>query len=226
MPVRPYVLLSTAASLDGYIDDDSDSRLLLSNESDFDRVDELRAGVDAILVGANTVRRDDPRLVLRSADRARRRVAAGLPEGPSKVTVTDTGELDPDAAFFTVGGVEKLVYTSTGGHRAARARFGDRATVVSIADTIDPGVLLADLARRGVHRLMVEGGAGVQASLLAAHLVDELHLVYAPFFVGARGHVSLADHAWFVAGHPAMTLAEVRTMGNHVLLRYLLEAGS
>jgi len=226
MVARPYVLLSTAASLDGYIDDDSDTRLLLSSESDFDRVDELRAGVDAILVGANTVRNDNPRLVLRSAARARRRVEVGLPAGPSKVTLTGTGELDPEAAFFTVGDVEKLVYVSAGAYRTARRRFGGHATVVSTGDTLEPGALLADLARRGVHRLMVEGGAGVQASLLAAQLVDELHLVYAPFFVGARGGASLADHASFVAGHPSMTLAEVRGMGDHVLLRYLLEADS
>ncbi|MEU6645312.1 dihydrofolate reductase family protein [Saccharomonospora sp. NPDC046836] len=49
MNARPYVLLSVAASLDGFIDDRSDTRLLLSNDEDFDRVDEVRAGVDAIL---------------------------------------------------------------------------------------------------------------------------------------------------------------------------------
>ena len=63
MAERPYVLLSVAASIDGFIDDNTDQRLLLSNDADFDRVDAVRAGVDAILVGANTIRRDDPRLL-------------------------------------------------------------------------------------------------------------------------------------------------------------------
>ncbi|MGH8574222.1 MAG: RibD family protein, partial [Gammaproteobacteria bacterium] len=63
---RPYVLLSVAVSVDGYIDDATDTRLLLSNEADVDRVDEVRASCDAILVGANTIRRDDPRLLVRS----------------------------------------------------------------------------------------------------------------------------------------------------------------
>ena len=64
-PTRPYVLLSCATSIDGYIDDASEQRLLLSNDEDLDRVDAVRASCDAILVGAGTVRRDDPRLLVR-----------------------------------------------------------------------------------------------------------------------------------------------------------------
>ena len=66
---RPHVLLSVATSVDGYVDDTSEVRLLLSNQGDFDWVDEVRASVDAILVGANTIRRDNPRLLVRSAQR-------------------------------------------------------------------------------------------------------------------------------------------------------------
>jgi 5-amino-6-(5-phosphoribosylamino)uracil reductase len=56
-------------SIDGYLDDASPDRLLLSNDADFDRVDDVRAGCDAILVGAATIRQDDPRLLIRSAGR-------------------------------------------------------------------------------------------------------------------------------------------------------------
>ena len=83
---RPYVLLSCAMSIDGYIDDTRDSRLLLSNDADLDRVDGVRAGSDAILVGANTIRRDDPRLLVRSAARRAERARQGRPESPAKVT--------------------------------------------------------------------------------------------------------------------------------------------
>src|SRR2546421_11913110 len=101
MSERPYVLLSCAMSVDGYIDDASPERLLLSNDEDFDRVDEVRAGCDAILVGANTIRRDDPRLLVRSPDRVRERVARGATPHPVKVTVTGTGSLEPSHKFFT-----------------------------------------------------------------------------------------------------------------------------
>ncbi|MFJ6956379.1 dihydrofolate reductase family protein, partial [Micromonospora aurantiaca (nom. illeg.)] len=69
MTTRPYVLLSCAMSIDGYIDDATTERLLLSNDDDLDRVDATRAGCDAIMVGAATVRRDDPRLLVRSERR-------------------------------------------------------------------------------------------------------------------------------------------------------------
>ena len=98
MPERPYVLLSCAVSLDGSLDDTEPPRLILSNEQDLDLVDAERASADAILVGATTIRRDDPRLLVRDAGRRAARVRAGRPENPVKVTVTRSGELDP-AAF-------------------------------------------------------------------------------------------------------------------------------
>ncbi|MFD6104061.1 RibD family protein, partial [Nocardia salmonicida] len=106
------VLLSVAASLDGYIDDASARRLLLSNTADFDRVDQIRAESDAILIGAQTLRTDNPRLLVNSAERRAARVAAGKPEYPVKVTVTDSGDLDPHLRFWHTGG-DKLVYTSS-----------------------------------------------------------------------------------------------------------------
>ena len=66
MAERPYTVLSWAMSLDGYLDDGSGQRLVLSNAADLDRVDAVRAGCDAILVGAGTVRADNPRLVVRA----------------------------------------------------------------------------------------------------------------------------------------------------------------
>jgi 5-amino-6-(5-phosphoribosylamino)uracil reductase len=103
VPERPYVLLSVAASVDGYIDDTTSTRLLLSNDADFDRVDEVRASADAILVGANTIRRDNPRLLVRSAPRRAIRAARGLPENPIKVTLTSSGDLDPPPASSPPG---------------------------------------------------------------------------------------------------------------------------
>ncbi len=87
---RPYTLLSCSVSIDGYIGNAA-SRLLLSNEADFDRVDAVRASCDAILVGAETVRIDNPRLLVRSQARREERAARGLATSPMKVTVTAAG---------------------------------------------------------------------------------------------------------------------------------------
>src|SRR3954449_9854911 len=106
---RPYTLLSCSVSIDGYIGNGA-SRLLLSNDADFDRVDAVRASCDAILVGAETVRTDNPRLLVRSPVRREERAARGLAPTPIKVTVTRQADLDAQAKFFTTGDAEKLVY--------------------------------------------------------------------------------------------------------------------
>ncbi|MEU5565122.1 MULTISPECIES: RibD family protein [Micromonospora] len=222
-PGRPYVLLSCATSIDGYIDDATDQRLLLSNDDDFDRIDEVRAGCDAILVGAGTVRRDDPRLLIRSAGRRSERVAAGLPGTPAKVTITARGDLDPAARFFTAGEAERLVYCASGALEKTSERVGALATVIDGGEPLGLAEVLADLAARGVRRLMVEGGGSVHAQFLAAGLVDELHLVLAPFFVGdcrAPRFVVDGRYPW----HPGRraAVAEVRQIGDVVLVRYAL----
>ncbi|WP_433549987.1 RibD family protein [Micromonospora zamorensis] len=224
-PPRPYVLLSCAASIDGYIDDASEQRLLLSNDDDLDRVDAVRASCDAILVGAGTVRRDDPRLLVRSPSRRADRAASGRPESPTKVTLTAQGDLDPTARFFTAGNSTRLVYCATDAVEKTRERLGRLATIIDAGEPVDPGWLLTDLAARGVQRLMVEGGGTVHAQFLAAGLADELHLVVAPFFVGdgrAPRFVGEGRFPWN-PGRRAR-LAEARQIGDVVLLRYALSA--
>ncbi|WP_089154276.1 RibD family protein [Micromonospora sp. NBS 11-29] len=223
MTVRPYVLLSCAMSIDGYIDDATAERLLLSNDDDLDRVDATRAGCDAILVGAATVRRDDPRLLVRSERRRAERVARGLPPSPVKVTVTGSGDLDPAARFFTVGDGVKLVYCPTGVVDKAREQVGAAATVVDAGEPATPAAVVADLAGRGVGRLMVEGGGTVHRQFLTAGVADELHLVVAPFFVGdgrAPRFVGEGRFPW----HPGRRarVVEVRQIGDVVLTRYAL----
>ncbi|WP_326828485.1 dihydrofolate reductase family protein [Streptosporangium sp. NBC_01810] len=220
---RPYVLLSCAMSVDGYIDDRTPQRLLLSNDEDLDRVDAVRAGCDAILVGAGTVRRDDPRLLVRSPGRRRERVARGLPPSPAKVTLTATGDLDPAAAFFTAGDAEKIVYAAAPALAKLTGRLAGAAEVVDAGEPIDLGRVLADLYGRGVRRLMVEGGTSVHTRFLREDLADELHLVVAPFFVGdSAAPRFVLDGDFPHDRHRRMDLAEVRRMGDVTLLRYLL----
>jgi 5-amino-6-(5-phosphoribosylamino)uracil reductase len=210
-------------SIDGYLDGATDQRLLLSNEADFDRVDAVRAECDAILVGARTVRHDNPRLLVRSQARRDERVARGLRASPIKVTVTGRAQLDAYADFFTAGDSEKIVYCASATVDDAVARFGQVATVVDGGQPVDLRRLTEDLYTRGVGRLMVEGGGTMHTQFLTADLADELHLVVAPFFVGdsrARRFVSDGHYPWN-PGRRA-TLAEVRQIGDVVLMRYAL----
>ncbi|MEU0003805.1 dihydrofolate reductase family protein [Streptomyces sp. NPDC006314] len=217
MPL-PYVLLSAAVSLDGFLDDTGPERLLLSSPADFDRVDDVRASVDAILIGAGTVRADNPRLLVNSPERRAARLAAGRPEYPLKVTVTDSGELDPQANFWHTGG-EKLVYTTAKGAERAAALLGDTADVVPLGTDLDWRALLEHLHDvRGVRRLMVEGGGRVHSQLLQQGLADELQLVLAPLLVGDPAAPRLFGPGAYQGGR--LRLVETRRIEDVVLMRY------
>jgi riboflavin-specific deaminase-like protein len=222
VPPPPYVVLSCATSADGYLDDASPERLILSGPADLDRVDEVRAGCDAILVGAQTVRADNPRLLIRDPRRSARRTARGLPA--HRVTLTATGDLDPGARFFAPGAL-RLVYCATPALRLA-AKIKDSAVLIDAGDPVSVGFMLEDLAERGVARLLVEGGARVLGDFLAAGRADELNLAVAPFFVAepAAPRLNLPAPGILRAPSPAspMTLAETRRVGEVALLRYLL----
>ena len=223
MAERPYTLMSCSVSMDGYLDDASDDRLVLSNEADLDRVDALRASCDAILVGASTVRRDNPRLNVRDEARIAERTTMGQSPTPVKVTVTAHGELDPTARFFTTGDCEKLVYCASGAYIDTRRRLGSVATVIDGGTTVDMGRIAEDLYDRGVRRLLVEGGGTVNTQFLTANLADELQLVVAPLFVGdSRARRFVGDGAFPWDPRRRASLAEARAIGDVVLLRYAL----
>ena len=165
MRSRRYVILSCATSADGYLDDASPRRLILSGPADLDRVDDVRAGCDAILVGAGTVRADDPRLLIRDPRRRARRAARGRPHPP--------GSPSPPPATWTPGpllgpGAERLVDCATPALAPARARLGDRAVLIDAGHPLSLEGLLSDLTERNVVRLLVEGGSRVLAEFLAA----------------------------------------------------------
>jgi 5-amino-6-(5-phosphoribosylamino)uracil reductase len=255
---RPYVLLSCAMSVDGCLDAPGGERLVLSGSADLDRVDDERASSDAIMVGAGTIRRDDPRLLIRSPERRAARTADGRPAHPIGVTLTASGDLDPGARFFSGGeaaggtggeaaggtggeaaggtggeaagggsrdGPARLVYCASPVAARTRRRLDGLAQVVDAGSRPELAAVLADLFRRGVQRLMVEGGADLSRQFLTGGLADELQLVIAPFFVGDPRAPRFAGPGRYPYGPDhQMALAEVREVGAVVLLRYLLKA--
>jgi 5-amino-6-(5-phosphoribosylamino)uracil reductase len=220
---RPYVTLSCAMSLDGYLDSEAPQRLAMSNAEDFDRVDRLRAQCDAIMVGASTIRRDDPRLLVRSSDRRMLRLGAGRQASPMKVTVTASGDLSAASSFFRAGEVEKIVYCPADASARIARDLGEFATVVGLGDRVTMCALVDDLGARGVRRLVVEGGGRIPTQFLVEGIADELQLVIAPFFVGesqAPRFVAEGSFPWTASRRAR--LAETQQIGDVVLLRYAL----
>jgi 5-amino-6-(5-phosphoribosylamino)uracil reductase len=221
----PYVIISAAMSLDGCIDDAAANRLILSNDADLDQVDALRAECDAILVGAGTVRADNPRLLVRSVERQQQRLANAQSAHPRKVTLTATGNLDRASHFFQAGDCDKLVYCPLGLRDRLGSELGSLAATIAVNDgPVQPDLLLRDLHARGVRRLLVEGGSATNTLFLSAGLVDELRLAVAPRFIGEANAPRFVQAAVFPHDlrKPAH-LKAVEALGDMAILHYQLE---
>jgi 5-amino-6-(5-phosphoribosylamino)uracil reductase len=222
---RPYTIVSCAVSLDGCLDDASPERLILSGPEDLDEVDELRSAADAVMVGAGTIRADNPRLLVRDDSRLAAREAEGRPPHPLRVTVTATGDLDPAARFFAGPGTP-LVYAPAVAAAAARRNLKDKAVVIDAGAELSLAAVLHDLyAERMVFTLLAEAGAMLARDLLAQDLVDEIRLAVAPFFVGDENAPRFALPAHYPHGKAnPMALASVRRLGGLAVLRYRLNS--
>ena len=167
------IILSAAMSQDGYLDDASPQRRIFSCQQDLKEVEKLRASCDAILVGAQTVRKDNPSLITRDAKFISQRKKNGRPPDPIKVTITKSGALDPTAKFFCDGAGEKIVYHTD----KIDQKLSGFATLAPV-DGIP--AMLADLKSRGIKNLLVEGGAKILEQFLDAGTYDEFRLAIAP----------------------------------------------
>mgnify|MGYP001596748483 CR=1 FL=1 len=209
-------------SLDGYLDDNKKQRLLLSNAEDFDRFDSVRASCDAVFVGANTIRKDNPRLLIRSEKRQKERIKKGLPPHPIKITMSLSGNLDPACAFLSAGDSKKLIYTLSSHTKALESKFGKNAIIIGFEkEELTLPHILANLSTIGVRRLLVEGGTSVLTQFLQAGLVNELQISIAPFFVGEKAaprFVGYGKFPWNTLHR--MNLHSVERLGNIAVLHY------
>ncbi|MGA7476046.1 MAG: dihydrofolate reductase family protein [Thermoplasmata archaeon] len=172
---RPAVWVNCAASLDGRLAFAGGKRAALSGPEDLERVQRLRAGADAILVGVGTVVLDDPTL------RVHWELLGQAPgKNPTRVVVDGSGRT-PSNARVLDGSAPTIVATS---ERSTRAFPLHVTTVVAGATRVDLGRLFAVLYDRGVLKLMVEGGAEILSSVLRGGLADLLTIYYAPIVVG------------------------------------------
>ncbi len=175
----PTVLLSCAVTLDGYLNDGGSERLELSTAEDRDEVDALRAASDAILVGAGTIRADNPNLLVRSAVRRAARELSGRSATPLRIVVTRSGRLGADCRVLNDGAAETVVYT------AQRAPGDEREGVTTV--TMQRASLkwvLTDLAARGIRRILIEGGETLSTAVLRGGLADLVRIAIAPMAVG------------------------------------------
>jgi len=192
---RPYVLVNVAASADGKIDTRDRRGAAISSERDRQRVDELRASVDAVMVGSRTLHDEDPRLTVRSPVLRAGRQARGAPENPAKVAIASHLDLTPESRFLSSGPARVILFVP----RGVRARTSVPDGAVEVYESGDGRVGLAaalsTLADLGLERVLVEGGGTLNFELLRLGLVDEVQLYLAPMLFGGATSPTLADGA-------------------------------
>jgi diaminohydroxyphosphoribosylaminopyrimidine deaminase / 5-amino-6-(5-phosphoribosylamino)uracil reductase len=179
----PLVTLKMAASLDGKVAARDGSSRWITGEDARREVHRMRAQADAILVGAGTAFRDDPSLTPRLPD---------LPARvPLRVVIDGRGIVPETHALFTDRLAPTLVATTEGAPADRRRAWREAGAEVLVLDDagsslIPPDALLAELGKRDVQRLLVEGGPTLAWELVARDLVDEVVLFFAPILVGGQ----------------------------------------
>lgn len=222
---RPFVRLNVVASVDGAVSVDGVSAGL-DSPGDAEVFGVLRELADVVLAGSGTVIAEGYRGVRTSAGLRARRRGRGQADVPPVAVVTASCSLAPDAPLLTDTSVQPLVLTSATAPEDARRRLADagaEVVVVAEAATIAPGAVLAELARRGLCRVLCEGGPALAGSLAADDLLDELCLSLAPQLAGSGAGRIVAGPE--LGGSQPLRLASVIGHDDGLMLRYRTARG-
>ncbi len=198
---RPFVFINVAATADGKIDTSARRGATISSIRDKERVDRLRAGSDAVMVGGRTLHNEDPNLTVKSEALRLERRGRGLAENPIKVAIATRLEIRPDCNFLRAGPARSKLFTTsqTPQDEIAGIRSAGAEVHVIGESRVDLPSALRILKEQGVHRLMVEGGATLNFEMLRLNLVDEVMIFTAPLIFGGDGAPTLAGGAGLAA---------------------------
>ncbi|PSP42530.1 2,5-diamino-6-(ribosylamino)-4(3H)-pyrimidinone 5'-phosphate reductase [Halobacteriales archaeon QH_2_66_30] len=215
------VVVNAAMSADGKLSTRERRQVDISGPADFERVDELRAESDAVMVGVGTVVADDPSLTVDGEERRERRREAGRSEQPARVVADSRIRTPPDAAVLDDAAESYLLVSETAPTDFVQQMEEEGATVITAGENrVDLPAALEQLESHGVDQLLVEGGGEIIYSLFESDLVDRLSVFVGPVVIGGRDAPTLADGDGFVDEFPALRLAEVRRIDDGVLLMY------
>jgi 2,5-diamino-6-(ribosylamino)-4(3H)-pyrimidinone 5'-phosphate reductase len=191
---RPFVFINVAMTADGKIDTFQRRGAAISSPRDKERVDQLRAEADAVMVGGRTLLDEDPKLTVKSEALRAERVARERAPNPRKVGVVTQAHLKPDSQFLNTGPADIVIFTTRRTSKRHISLLTARGVDVYVDDDrrVNLPNALATLKDLGVDRLMVEGGSRLNFELLRLGLVDEITAFIAPMIFGGESAPTMA----------------------------------
>lgn len=227
---RPFVHINVAATADGKIDTFERRGAAISSARDKERVDQMRAEADAVMVGGHTLHNEDPKLTIRSESLRAERLARGLPANPAKVGISARLKLKPDFNFLQAGHARIFLFTTsqTDESQVSMLRSCGAEIFIHEGKNVNPISMLETLKQKGINRLMVEGGAMLNFELMRLGLADELTIYVAPLIFGGESAPGTAAGTG-LSRSDAIRLKLVESQAwddGGVLLRYQFEKRS
>jgi 2,5-diamino-6-(ribosylamino)-4(3H)-pyrimidinone 5'-phosphate reductase len=220
---RPFVAINMAMTADGKITSALREEPGFASRYDKTTMDRLRAEADAVLVGAGTLRADDPPLHVRDPDMKAYRRSLGKPDGLVNVLVTASANVDPGSRFFASDhAAGRIVATVEDAPPDRLARLAPAADVWTVGrGAVDLRELLRRLKARGIERLLVEGGGELNWGFVRDDLVDELYVTVAPALLGGRDAPTLCEGEGLAMGERRrLRLVKADIVDGEIFCRY------
>ena len=217
-------------SADGKLSTFERKQVKISGKADFDRVDELRAETDAIMVGIGTVLADDPSLTVKSEQRRQERTAAGKSENPIRIIVDSKARTPIDADIFKKGKGRKIIVISESAKKEnkekveALSKMPETKIIAAGQEHVNLEEMAVQLKKEGINRLMVEGGATLNYGLISAGLADELKIFIGNLIIGGEAAPTFADGAGFSEEQiKKLTLESAERIEDGILLTWKMK---
>ncbi len=206
---RPFVFINAAMSADGKISTYERRQIRISSDADMRRVDELRAGADAIMVGIGTVLADNPSLTMKSGEK-----------NPIRIVVDSMARTPVDAEVISRKGSPTIIAVSKSAPPKRVEALRGKAEIITVGDRqVSLPELLSELKSRGINRLMVEGGATLNWGLISERLVDEIYVYIGNMIIGGKDAPTLVDGLGFTKP-VKLDLLSIEKLDDGVLVKW------
>lgn len=192
---RPYVIINSAMTVDGKIDTFKRQGVKISSQQDWERVDQLRASSEAVMVGGHTLLDEDPSLTIKLKYLREDRLDRGLPENPMKVGVVTQAFIQNESRFILDGPAQVIIFTTNQTPSNQIMKLEEMGVKVLTVgdDKVDLHKMMLKLAELGANSILVEGGGTLNAALIQDKMVDEIYVYIAPIIFGGSSSPTLAD---------------------------------